>query len=140
MSRGCFRNFGCNIFGVPRSVWNFHFEASRCCIVSLRDVELRTRSCCPEVALDIVSVTFSVSRDRFNNFHFEVSRGWTVNHSKRMSGSARCLQPLGPPLPGLDRGDPKTAQIGPGPSQTQKPSEMIILLIEITTVSGGFPN
>ena len=60
-------------------------------VLSLRDVELRTRSCCPEVALEIVSVTFSVSRDRFNNFHFEVSRGWTVDHSKRMSGSARCL-------------------------------------------------
>ena len=47
-----------------------------------------------------------------------MSRGWAVDHSKRISGSARCLQPLGPPLPGLDRGDPKTAQIGPGLSQT----------------------
>ena len=37
-------------------------------VLSLREVELRTRSWCPEVALDILGVTFSVSRGRFRIF------------------------------------------------------------------------
>ena len=94
MSRGCFRNFGYNTFGVQRSVYNLQFEVSRCCLVSLRDLELRTRPCCPEVALEIVSVTFSVSRDRFRNFHFDLSRGWTLERSKRISGSASPVSSL----------------------------------------------
>ena len=33
-------------------------------VLSLREVELRTRSWCPEVALEISGITFSVSRGR----------------------------------------------------------------------------
>ena len=37
-------------------------------VLSLREVELRTRSWCPEVALEIFGVTFQVSRGRFRIF------------------------------------------------------------------------
>ena len=37
-------------------------------VLSLREVELRTRSWCPEVALEILGVTFQVSRGRFRIF------------------------------------------------------------------------
>ena len=37
-------------------------------VLSLREVELRTRSWCPEVALELLGVTFSVSRGRFRIF------------------------------------------------------------------------
>ena len=37
-------------------------------VLSLREVELRTRSWCPEVALEVLGVTFSVSRGRFRIF------------------------------------------------------------------------
>ena len=47
-------------------------------VLSLREVELRTRSWCPEVALEILGVTFSVSRGRFRILSSEMSRGWDV--------------------------------------------------------------
>ena len=37
-------------------------------VLSLREVELRTRSWCPEVALEILGVTFQVSIGRFKIF------------------------------------------------------------------------
>ena len=37
-------------------------------VLSLREVELRTRSWCPEVALEILGITFFVSRGRFRIF------------------------------------------------------------------------
>ena len=37
-------------------------------VLSLRDVELRTGTWCPEVALEISGVTFQVSRGRFRIF------------------------------------------------------------------------
>ena len=37
-------------------------------VLSLRDVELRTSTWCPEVALEIFGVTFQVSRGRFRIF------------------------------------------------------------------------
>ena len=86
VSRGCFRNLWCNISSVQRSVWNFHFLVSRGCFTSLRGLELRTGPWCPEVASETFGVTFSVSRGRFRNLHFEVFRCWTLEHSKRTSG------------------------------------------------------
>ena len=55
-------------------------------VLSLRDVALRTRTWCLEIAFDIFGVTFQVSRGRFRNLHFEVFRCWTLEHSKRTSG------------------------------------------------------
>ena len=44
------------------------------------------------------------------------------------------------PVPGLARRAPKTAQMAPGLSGTENPSEMIVLLIENPTGSGRLPN
>ena len=44
------------------------------------------------------------------------------------------------PVPGLARRAPKTAQMAPGLSGTENPSEMIVLLIETPTGSGRLPD
>ena len=44
------------------------------------------------------------------------------------------------PAPGLTRRAPKTAQMAPGLSGTENPSEMIVLLIETPTESGRLPD
>ena len=44
------------------------------------------------------------------------------------------------PVPGLARRAPRTAQMVPGLSGTENPSEMIVLLIETPTGSGRLPD
>ena len=44
------------------------------------------------------------------------------------------------PAPGITRRAPKTAQMVPGLSGTENPSEMIVLLMETPTGSGRLPN
>ena len=44
------------------------------------------------------------------------------------------------PVPGLAGRAPKTAQMAPGLSGTENPSEMIVLLIETPTGSGRLPD